>query len=144
MSAANRWRWIDGFYLPPPGRELLGFIPKILKNPLDDVTRVVLADRIQQTELEGSENCAKRLRLEGLWSIGGSVGRRHFGLTWWPDGRLYEHETSGSVIAYVSRPKMPYCAACRSRQIYSESKVLHPIEKGWHCFDCYWELVAGE
>ena len=131
------WKWIDGFYVPPPGREVVGFILRLLTDPGDDLTRVVLADLFQDTGLLGADRVAANLRLPGSWQVSGAVGRRHVGLSWWNVG-TDGIACSGTVIAYLSRPKIPRCEKCGRKPAYSTSCMLVVNDKVWNCVGCRW------
>jgi hypothetical protein len=128
------WRWRDGFCTYD--HSVVPFLKKILLDPSDEVTRLVLADYLEEHSPIPT-GTPRKLRLSGHWSVNLAVGRRHYGLTWWGF-----QESAGVVLCYVSIPNAPKCSGRSSSHMVGLLSVSGKPK--WECARCRWPKSYGE
>jgi uncharacterized protein (TIGR02996 family) len=133
------FKWVRG--IATYNEVIRSLCEAILAAPDDTNNRLVLADAIQELPHSSAEKTAASLRSSGYWTIGGAVGRRNWGMTWWQNDYLSAtYSASGLVICFLRRDRIPFCCTAKPRYVAGCYLTVAGHRATWNCYYCkYYE-----
>jgi hypothetical protein len=124
------WKWNGGVH--SIHGTLTPFVIKILENPSDSLTRLVLADYLEDTFEEAAKAMADSLRQRGHWKITGYSNVPYIGISWELDD--WRSEVPTYTLSHIRRSLIPPCHDCKMYPdpILYNGNFIRTYSHYWH------------